>query len=261
MIFLSVAVAMFCQSCNTIPGNDRYIELPPITVERAVLLEDFTGQNCVNCPEAHKVIEELEAQYGSDKLIAVSIHCGDFGISVNRTNFGTGYIGLMTEEGNAINSAYGINQWPMGVVDMGSPLNLDQWAAAVRNALMKTSDIELSLDAGLTTDGVISIKSEVKSSRKDDVAIQFWIIEDNIIARQRYPDRIVNDYRHNNVFRAMLYPPEGKKLSLNREGVMVNTEIELRDNSSEKWVVENLSVVAFVFDDSGVLQVTKSRIN
>lgn len=252
-----LGMAIMLQGCDEISEQDRYIELPPITADRAVLLEDFTGQNCVNCPDAHDVMTELVNQYGPDKVVAVSIHCGDFGISVKRTNFDKNYIGLMSEEGNAINSAYGINQWPMGVVDMGQPLTVDQWSGAVREALMTPSDVTLQASADVTATDVINIEAHVQSSLYVDASIQFWIVEDGIVARQRSSQGLISDYIHNNVFRAMVFSPEGKSISLTREGVTVNGEIAVRNNEHERWNIDNLSVVAFVFDKSGVRQVTK----
>ena len=47
----------------------------PTSTLRTVLLEDFTGQKCVNCPKGTKVIEQLQEAYG-DYFIAVGIHGG-----------------------------------------------------------------------------------------------------------------------------------------------------------------------------------------
>ncbi len=41
-------------SCDNVAEDDRFIKLPPIEADRAVLIEDFTGQNCLNCPVAHE---------------------------------------------------------------------------------------------------------------------------------------------------------------------------------------------------------------
>lgn len=39
-------------SCG-VDEKDRYVELPPVEVKRAVLVEDFTGQRCTNCPMSY----------------------------------------------------------------------------------------------------------------------------------------------------------------------------------------------------------------
>ena len=122
-ILLSVGLIM--TACNDIAENDRYIEVEATKAERTVLLEDFTGQNCVNCPAAHRTIEALEEQYGAH-LIAVSIHAGHFGIPATNKR----YTGLMQEEGQAYNDLYGIEDYPKGITgfrynDNFTVLNLD----------------------------------------------------------------------------------------------------------------------------------------
>ncbi len=42
---------------------------------RVILLEEFTGHTCVNCPEATKLAHDLKQSYG-EKLLLLSIHAG-----------------------------------------------------------------------------------------------------------------------------------------------------------------------------------------
>ena len=44
---------------------------------KKVLIEEFTGVRCVNCPEGSEKIETLLAIHG-ERLVAVSIHAGFF---------------------------------------------------------------------------------------------------------------------------------------------------------------------------------------
>ena len=58
-IFNILLILPLLFSCSeVIPEDERYEELPAIEAKRRILLEDFTGQFCSNCPEAHKVIRE-----------------------------------------------------------------------------------------------------------------------------------------------------------------------------------------------------------
>ncbi|MDE6392221.1 MAG: Omp28 family outer membrane lipoprotein [Muribaculaceae bacterium] len=258
-------------SCDDVSPNDRYILGESVKAERGVLLEDFTGQACINCPDAHKVIEQLEERYGEDKLIAVSIHCGGFGLSTSRTDFSSGRIGLMTEEGNAIMEAYGIQSFPMGVINMGSPMVYDLWPTEVRNAIKVETDVNIDLDAEYVPDsrdgengyfGTIDIKAEVKSGTDRIADIQFWIIENGIVATQRSTAGTMEDYVHNNVFRAQVFSGlRGSQISL-VAGLPTETEgsIANRWTDKEHWVPENISVVAFVSDKSGVLQVVRKAL-
>lgn len=268
--FLAFAGIMSFASCDEVAEDDRYIKGEQITAERTVLLEDFTGQNCINCPDAHVVIEQLEEQYG-DKLVAVSIHCGTFGIPVKRTNFDNNLVGLMTDEGNAIMETYGIQQFPMGVINMGSPQTFDLWATAVRNAIKVPIDIKITASAEYEPDkndgsengkgyfGNIKIKADVISESSRTANVQFWILENGIVAMQRSTAGTNQEYVHNNVFRAQVF--EGLKgESVNFKGEF-NTNVEgsiaSRWTNKERWEINNLSVVVIVSDNTGVLQCAK----
>ena len=48
------SVAMFLSSCANVDEGDRYIKVESSDAKRAVLVEEFTGQKCINCPEAHE---------------------------------------------------------------------------------------------------------------------------------------------------------------------------------------------------------------
>lgn len=264
----SLLFAPILVSCDDVAPGDRYIEGEPIEAERAVLLEDFTGQLCLNCPIAHEKIEELEKQYGRDKLIAVSIHGGQLGIDKSRTNFTTGLVGLKTEEGNAIVETYGITSFPMGVIDFGSPINYDLWAGAVREAIAKPTDTQLDLRISYTPDGeesntgVIEMNASIESSNPHTGNLQFWIVEDHIIAHQRNSSGTIPDYEHNNVFRAQLFLGERGEAITIPANIMVErgASIATRWNDQEHWVVENLSVIAIVSDATGVIQVVRKPV-
>ena len=80
-IFMVIAgIAAMLSACDNVDSNDRLIYVPPAAVGRCVLIEDFTGQKCLNCPRAAEVIEQLQKQYGADTVIAVAIHAGPLSV-------------------------------------------------------------------------------------------------------------------------------------------------------------------------------------
>ena len=53
-------------------------DFPAITVhKKRVLLEDYTGHTCPNCPTAGKLARDLKDQY-PDQLIVMAVHAGWF---------------------------------------------------------------------------------------------------------------------------------------------------------------------------------------
>ena len=88
-------VLIMLSSCSNIDENDRFIYVPPVAVGRCVLIEDFTGQTCLNCPRAAETIEKLQEQYGADTVIAVAIHSGPLALKPTAS-----VIGLRTDLGD-----------------------------------------------------------------------------------------------------------------------------------------------------------------
>lgn len=258
-IYLAAAMGIALSSCNEIAEDERYIEVAPIKTERTVLLEDFTGQKCVNCPAAHRVIEALEQQYGSH-LIAVSIHAGYFGIPASTKSF----TGLMQEEGQVYNDRYGIEDYPQGVIDGKLPtLNYDQWATTIYNEIAVASPLSISLKATYDQGTKeIKIDCDLTSSENLDGNLLVWVIESGIVARQEDLDGRIPDYVHNNVFRACVNGIDGTPVKLvPRTPIAENWNILLKETPTETWKPENLAIVAFVKTKNGVAQAAKTNLN
>ena len=66
---LTALLTLTMSACSHIDESDRLIYVKPADVKRRVLLEDFTGQRCVNCPKASDEIKALQEQYGEDRII------------------------------------------------------------------------------------------------------------------------------------------------------------------------------------------------
>ena len=98
-------------ACSNIDEDERLIYVEPAEVNRPVLIEDFTGQACVNCPNATATIHELQQTYGEDNIIAVAIHSGPF--AHMRNNMGNAfYSDLGTTTGDEYFTHWGIELWP-----------------------------------------------------------------------------------------------------------------------------------------------------
>ncbi len=250
------AALLSLAACDEVADGDRYIELPQVTAQRTVLLEEFTGQECVNCPAAHEVIESLLAQYG-DALIAVSIHGGYFGIPISR-------VGLMQPEGNEYVNHWGAESFPSGVVNrMGGVQKVDAWSASIRSLVGQPASLNITVEAHPSADGKqIDITTTLNPQDNLQSKLQLWITEDNIVARQRNAaGKWVSDYVHNHVYRASVNGTWGEDITLS-EGVhkTLSHSIAVREETNETWNVANLHVVAFVYNDGGVLQAAQCSV-
>ena len=242
-------------SCSDeIPEGERYEELAQVEPKRNILIEDFTGQKCSNCPEAHQIINDLKALYG-DHVVAVAIHAGYFGIAEGSNSKLTG---LMQPEGNDYADSWGIVEYPIGIINrMPKKLMPTEWAAYARQALAKESPITIAITTEIEN-GEILIHSELHSNTNLNAKLQLWITESNITAFQLNGDTPDNNYLHHHVYRATVNEIGGEGISLTTNvPTTYEHSIALRSN----WNANHLSVVAFVYTDTdGVIEVAEQHL-
>lgn len=252
-----IAAATLATACNDIDSDDRFIELPAVEAKRVVLLEEFTGQMCVNCPTAHKVIENLVGQY-PDNLICVSIHAGGSAFSIGEDEL-PGIVGLRIPQGETYAAAAGVNSFPCGVVNRKSGVQThQQWADLIREAIQQPSHVDLNVEARIDGSN-IEITTDIEPYENIDGFLQLWVVESGIQAMQMLPSGGLDmEYVHNHVFRAAVNGGDGEAVSLViREPFKTTNTIALKPN----WKVENLSIVAFVYTrDGGVEQAAQTSL-
>lgn len=108
----------------------------------------------------------------------------------------------------------------------------------------------------------ITVNCTLKPSADIDGHLQLWVIEDHIVAYQRDIDLgRIPDYEHNHVYRASINGVGGDAVAL-KANIHATTShsIAVRDTEKEKWALENISVVAFVYNGAGVVQAAKAKV-
>ena len=245
---LTALLTLTMSACSHIDESDRLIYVKPADVKRRVLLEDFTGQRCVNCPKASDEIKTLQEQYGEEHVIAVGIHSGPLGFYTKGD-----YLGLSTEVGDEYYDHWALEYQPVGLIDRGAPLEYTAWNARIREELEKTAPVEIDIELH-QNDNQLTVQAEVMGiDGTTSGKLQLWLTEDGITAFQMMPDGTRNmEYIHRHVFRAAINGTWGESVSV-AEGETFTTKDYLF-NIPEGWNADRLSVVAFVYNDQGVLQ-------
>ncbi|HFA52153.1 MAG TPA: Omp28-related outer membrane protein [Bacteroidetes bacterium] len=222
--------------------------------QRQVLIEEFTGVRCVNCPTGSLVIEDLLAANG-EQLIAVSIHAGEFSppfpqsLYDFRTDVGTSII-------NFVGQPFG---YPSAVIDrkefpgvFGLQLGRTEWAGHIaeeKSLPPKVKiDIQPAFDAG-SREVEINVTLFVEETiTEPDVRLSVMLTETNIIDHQLTPDSSPGtqaDYKHKHVLRDMATSFDGDIIS---EALTAGAEISKSFNYTlpAEWKENDCSIVAFV---------------
>ena len=250
--------AVLMTSCDEMDPQDRLIYVEPPQVSRAVLIEDFTGQYCVNCPRATEEIERLVEEYGDTTVIAVAIHSGPFS-----KNQGA-YTPLYTAQGDEYFSHWGLSAQPVGLVDRlfsSTPFDYTDWAGAVNYELEKKAPVSIMVEAEMgggdnlchANVEVIGLDSALVKGK-----LQVWLVEDSIDSFQLMPNGSREEhYNHMHVFRATLNEAWGDDISVNH-GQVVQKSYTLPMDAA--WKPQHCSIVAFVYDEEMVEQVVKCKL-
>jgi len=265
LVFALVFGCLLLAGCDKIEGDfyeivnseDVTVEFPPVdpsTVYRKVLLEEFTGHRCTNCPAGHAVLESLHQQYG-DTLVTVGIHYGSLAKPVGSVfNYD-----FRTEYGDLIGDYYTIDAIPAAIVNRVYEFggwSRDHWANVVSE--VDRSKVYAALQViNEFNEHSKKLKANVKVTMLKDfvnpLRIVLFVIEDGIVKPQKDGDQDILDYVHNHVLRASLTNTFGFPLR-NGSALWVASDTETYAASislaNTDWVPENCSVVAFLYDET-----------
>ncbi len=214
-----------------------------------------------------RCLKKISEQY-PDNVIPVSIHAGEFALAVEDGEY-PDFIYLKQPEGDVYNSSWSINAWPKGVVNRrGGAVDPDKWAGLVRQELVRLAPATISVSATYDADTEnISINTSVDAYSEVKAKLQIWILESGIVAEQSSMNGTIEEYVHNNVFRAAVNGTWGEDVTIAADSEALYTHSIARRHVIveekylvEDWNVENLTVVAFLYDDSGVLQAARCEV-
>lgn len=240
-------------SCDPVGEKDRFVEITPNipeqeqqedAIEKTVLLEEFTGQYCSNCPLGHETLKDIQALYG-DKVVIVSIHASEQAED-------DPIVGLKTAEGDGYAKKAGVQKYPSAIVDRTTePMNDRlKWQGAVYAASQKPAGAQVVLKAHVE-DGRIVVESTLRSAQPSASAyFQLWITESNIVAFQKNGDNYVNDYVHHHVYRASINGIGGEKVELTNDNMTLKHSIEIHP----RWKTQQINIVGFLYSQEGVWQ-------
>lgn len=254
----AVLAATNFTSCDDVKEADRFIKDERPTISRKVLIQEFTGINCVNCPTGAATVHDIQELYPGS-VVVVALHPGGTGFSGPLGNFN-----LNNELAGVYYNHYQPAGFPAAVIDGESPLtNVSLWPGAVTAALSTPAPADIDILPLFNADTrTLSVDYEVYINNvyNQTLNLNIWIVENGIIGPQKSGSTILPKYEHNHVLRASLTGDWG--LALAQEFTPDQTytgqvSIVFDDN----WVPENCDVVAFLQNnDRRVEQATEAPV-
>ena len=237
---------------------------------RKILLEDFTGHKCVNCPTAHDIATDLKNTYG-DQLVILAIHAGFFA----KTDNDKYTYDFNTDAGTELNTFFQTNDvFPTGMIDRIETnstylITKDNWATTVDTLVNKapTAYIQIVNDFDSTERRLCThVNTEFLSDLNGTYHLCVFITEDSIVATQEnYVNSVatdVEDYVHNHVLRDAINGTWGDTVATGTIATGYTKTLSYTYTVNDVWDAKHCSIIAFVYDDATkeILQVEQENI-
>lgn len=247
-LLAGMAVIVSFSACNQIKEDERKVDYEgSVSSDRYVLLEDFSGVRCVNCPKAAGQAHNLTEFYGDNVIVVAYYPKNPAGLTTpyNQTD-----VDLRTEVAQTYATAYAIPQLPNGLVNRtGGAKDYPEWASAVTGFILDSTNYARlggkawrgeSLEVNVEIEGGF-VENYAKAG---EIGILTMVIEDSIVVEQLTPQGRNPGYVHNHVFRMLFSDVWGDKVLNEKPEKGTDFTQTYRATVSEAWRSEKLSVVA-----------------
>jgi thiol-disulfide isomerase/thioredoxin len=225
---------------------------------RKVLVEDFTGHKCPNCPQAATVLSELEGIYG-EQIIPMALHVtSQFAAPNAAQGFPAEY---RTVDGTAIDDFFKISVagLPKGMVNRkGYPTNehiisYSDWGSKVGQLLAQPADawIKITNTFDVATNKVTSaIATEFLTDLPGEYKLSVFLTQDSIISPQLDGTLgiIVTNYVHKHMLRKALNNAFGETIATNPVASTASINKTYSLVLLPEWTPKNCHIVAFVYN-------------
>lgn len=255
---LPIILVLSMVSCDVIDSDNIFepIENDTTVVDqkRVILLEEFTGNRCPNCPKAAIEAEKLMTMF-PEQIVLIAIHAGFYAQPLPPLGYTEDF---RTDVGNELLDYYGIQAFPKGVINRSQfngsyALDHGEWEAVISELAQQNSVVDIKIDASYdatTRNTSVTVNTTTSEIDAANIKLCVYLTENNLICKQANGSEEVEDYPHDHVLRASFNGTWGENINLGKDSKNYNLTI------NENWNPDNCQVVAFVYrdDDKSVYQ-------
>lgn len=256
VLFLGIFV-----SCEKIDGDERFIESGSKIGNKMILVEDFTGQKCVNCPSAATFLSDLNEAL-DNHLIVVSMHAGGFALKTP----------LYNETAQTYMSSLNLSSNPAISIDRvyNSDQQYQDWAQPLTERVSLNSVCNINTELIYDEEGKnVTAMSNISfiEDFAGKVGVQYYVLRDSIVDFQQSNTGFILQYVHNHVFSGTMYSDIwGQELPGKTDGKYVKDIVYKSPETSifdlKDWDPAKVSIVSFVFkytDDNEIGEVLQAN--
>lgn len=246
---LTNVLAIFCVALF---AQEVFVSTTPS--KKNVVIEEYTGMNCPNCPDGHASAAAVMAA-DPTRVSVINIHTGDYAVGTPNYQTPFGY-SLMVQTGLPGVPAGTINRH----VFSGSVtyVRYDYWSS--RANTIKNQDAYCNIAARATLDPntrELAVHAQVyytRSGAPSTMRLNIALIQDSILGPQsgmnNNPSQVIgSQYCHMHMLRHLLTGQWGYLVNNTSEGTLVDTVVTYTipsDLNDVEYVLNHLKIVAFI---------------
>lgn len=275
MILLSTLCVVLIYSCKeqslksidlgtgVLAGEDTTYKVSNVSQaqDKHVLVEEFTGVSCSNCPDAAIILKSI-INNNPERVVAIGYHPtnNNFTQLVDEHGYRSIYDLRQTQAEELGNSVFGgIPGMPIAVIGRQYINNnyfvgRGEWSKIIEDRLTLKTPVNISINSSVdkgANEAVVIVRLEYTANIVKKHNLHVAIVENGIIDVQKGVSEIFDDYEHEHVFRGMVTPLAGAAIPTKVEPKEPGKVYERRFVIAidEKWNIDNCKVVAFVTND------------
>lgn len=233
-------------ACDNIDEADRFLPYERPEVARKILIYEFTGQRCRNCPDGAQAVHSIQAN-NPGSVFAVNLHPEN---TVYTRPMGG--LDLTCPEATFFYQYYTPSAFPAAVIGGAAPnYNIFSWSTAVDDIITIAAPATITLKPAYDeTSRLLTVDYSVDFNEYTTypISVQIYVIENGIVGSQSVEGHTVRDYVHNHVLRTSFYEGWGHNIGDAfhvEQSVEGSASVTLKDN----WVADNCQIVACILSD------------
>lgn len=238
----------------------------PDAQEKKMLVEDYTGVKCVNCPTGTKILKNYDEQH-PNKIVIVGLHGGPLTTPIegkSKYNFiNSDVVNMLNGYLNDVPSGKPAAAFDRVKQNTGKIfiINSTHWLSMIGQRASATSPVNLTVASKYDTEFkkvVIKIKIEYTQAVAKKQSLTLMVTESKIIDAQEDDTGLIENYEHNHVLRDFITLNSGasilpnvstKEAGLVYERQFIYEPKFLKDSGLDTWNLDNCHIVAVVHND------------
>lgn len=258
LALVAFACMLVVIGCEEVPPT-----ITPTITDRRVIIEEFTGVRCVNCPAGSAELQNLVDTYGDDKVIPISIHAGFFSPPYSDSNYD-----FRTPEGDNLEPYIGpLSGFPCAVINRrlfsGEP-ELPITPASKWNGLLiqelgiaPSCEVELSHTYDSTSRLLtLEVEATFLEDVTDPLAVSVMLTESGLFDKQLTPAGFDLTYEHKYALRDMITAFDGDPITSSTNfGDVVTSSFTYTIPTN--WDASKVNIIGFIntkTSDKSILQ-------